>query len=582
MMKGRTISFIALAVVIFFSGMANAAERVALVIGNSSYRHVRRLPNPKNDARAIARLLTKMGFLVTRKNNLGYNAMRKVLRDFGHQARGTRTALIYYAGHGMELGGENYLIPVDARLHTDGDLEFEAVRLSSLMRTTTGASKLKLVILDACRNNPFSAKMALSSGNKRSVSRGLGRVEPSGDVLVAYAAKAGTQADDGKGKHSPYAQALLDHLATPGLDIRLLFGKVRDKVMSSTGQTQEPFIYGSLGGDAIYLLPRKADTHGTENDELATMRKRLALLEAEQKRWQQQKSQRNEKEPKPATDSHKSIKQTRKPSRKKKAKEQKVAVGIFPRQPIHPISRSFEPELVRIPRGIFLMGCTTQKDCLLTRFKDDIFNDEKPLHKVKIDSFYMSKYETTLGQWKACVSDGGCKQEAEDKQSGPDNLPAVNVSWHDAVDFAKWLSKKTGKTWRLPTEAEWEYAGRGKYKKKNPTKYSFGNRETDLEQYAWYGKNSDNRVHPVGRKNGNSFGLHDMHGNIWEWILDRYGKYEQGYQKNPQGPELGVPRAARGGSWKDTDAGKLRSAKRNYFSPTSRGADLGFRLVRER
>jgi uncharacterized caspase-like protein len=183
--------------------------------------------------------------------NLNYRQLRNEVRAFSIQARSAEIALIHFAGHGLELAGENYLLPVDARLARDVDLEYEAITLSSLLRATLGAQRLRIVVLDACRNNPLGDEMALSMGAPRSVTRGLARIEPQGDILVAFSAKAGTLAKDGDGPMSPYAQALVKHLATPGLDVRLLFGRVRDEVLAATKHEQEPYTYGSLKGEVI-------------------------------------------------------------------------------------------------------------------------------------------------------------------------------------------------------------------------------------------------------------------------------------------------------------------------------------------
>ena len=162
----------------------------------------------------------------------------------------------------LERGGENYLIPVDAKLENDIDLEYEAITLSSTLLAVMQAKKLRLVVLDACRTNPFGEKMKTSLGLTRAVAQGLARVEPHGDILVAYSAKAGTVAFDGEGPLSPYATAMLKHIEHPGLDVRLLMGKVRDDVMVATARKQEPFIYGSLSGDIIPLVPAPAGASG--------------------------------------------------------------------------------------------------------------------------------------------------------------------------------------------------------------------------------------------------------------------------------------------------------------------------------
>ena len=235
---------------------APGTDRIALVIGNANYEHTQVLTNPRRDAKAIAAALTRIGFDYVRlKTDLNYDQMRRTIRSFGKRARRADVALVFYAGHGLEMGGQNYLLPVDARLLADDDLEFEAVTLESVLRQVRSASKLRLVVLDACRTNPLASKMQLSSGATRSVSRGLSRIEPEGDVLVAYAAKHGTVAEDGRGLNSPYTTALLRHMETPGLEINFLFREVRDSVRKATSRRQDPFVYGSLGREALYLVP---------------------------------------------------------------------------------------------------------------------------------------------------------------------------------------------------------------------------------------------------------------------------------------------------------------------------------------
>ncbi len=242
-----------LAVSLVFATAAAAERRVALVIGNSKYDTVSELANPTKDAAAVDRTLRAIGFDVRLVEDLDQRDLLKALKAFSDAAAGADTALIYYAGHGVEVDGRNYLVPTDAVLAKATDVEFEAILLDNVRTAVSGASKLRLVILDACRNNPFKLTNA---DDKPSVGRGLSRVEPGANELVAYAAREGTCPSDGTGKENgPYAAALVKYLVEPGLEIRLLFSRVRDEVMSTTGQAQEPFVYGSLGGEALYLNP---------------------------------------------------------------------------------------------------------------------------------------------------------------------------------------------------------------------------------------------------------------------------------------------------------------------------------------
>jgi hypothetical protein len=235
----------------------HAEKRVALVIGNGAYSKVPQLINPSNDATAMAALLRDAGFdVVQAKTNLDLTSLRRALRDFIDNVRDADVAVVFYAGHGVEVNGTNYLIPVDAVLERDIDVEDETVSLDRLNQYIEPAKRLRVVILDACRDNPFTSKMKRTLGN-RSIGRGLGRVDVlTADTMVAFAAKAGSTASDGVGPNSPYTSALLQHLVTPGLDVRIALGRVRDQVLSSTGGKQEPFVYGSLGGGEISLAPK--------------------------------------------------------------------------------------------------------------------------------------------------------------------------------------------------------------------------------------------------------------------------------------------------------------------------------------
>lgn len=253
----QTIKIFALFLVVNFGYLVpahTAGKRVALVIGNSAYEHTTQLINPKNDAEDIAKTLIEIGFDVTKIDNANFSTMRKALRDFGRKSQGSDIAMVYFAGHGMEVDKNNYLIPVDAQLVSDQDVEYEAISIELLNRAVSGASGLRMILLDACRNNPFVNKMSRSVST-RSIGRGLAPVEPQHGSLVSYAAREGTTAADGEGRNSPYTKALIEHIKKPGVDVRLLFAKVRDSVLAATSGVQEPFMYQSLPGKEVLLVP---------------------------------------------------------------------------------------------------------------------------------------------------------------------------------------------------------------------------------------------------------------------------------------------------------------------------------------
>ena len=231
-------------------------RRVALVIGNSSYKAVAALPNPSRDAAAVASALRSAGFqTVSLETDLTLDRFVNALRLFARQAESADWAVIYYAGHGMEMNGVNYLVPVDAKLETDRDVNFEAVPLDQVMNAVEGARKLRVVILDACRDNPFANQMRRTTAS-RSIGRGLARVEPDGGTLVAYAAKGGEVALDGDGQNSPFVTAILKYLPMPNVEINKFFRLVRDDVLTSTGRKQEPFVYGSLPSEDFFFVAK--------------------------------------------------------------------------------------------------------------------------------------------------------------------------------------------------------------------------------------------------------------------------------------------------------------------------------------
>ena len=244
------------------------------------------------------------------------------------------------------------------------------------------------------------------------------------------------------------------------------------------------------------------------------------------------------------------------------------------------------PEMVEIPAGTFQMG------------SNDGSNDEKPVHTVNVKAFYMSKYETTIAEYLACVQDGGCKPplwlesgNAFNIHTGSDkdyfktagmsennkSHPITGVSWDDAKAYGVWLSKKTGKDYQLPTEAQWEYACRAG----STGKYSFGNDKSQLGNYGWYRDNSGGTTHPVGGKKPNAWGLYDMHGNVWELLED---VYHNSYSGAPSDGSAWISGNSneyllRGGSWGDSD-NNLRCATRSWVGTSIRGIDWGVRISR--
>ena len=663
--RSLLLGFILVLAVVFPS---HAEKRVALVIGNSDYAHASALPNTRNDALDIGATLERLGFAVTRAPNQGYEGLRRGLQAFGRAAAGADVAVVFYAGHGIEVDKRNYLIPVDAKLASDRDVDFEAVPLDLVLRSVEGARRLRLVILDACRNNPFVSAMQ-RSGATRSIGRGLARVEPGGETLVAYAAKEGTTADDGAARNSPYTTALLKHLEEPGLEIGMMFRRVRDTVLAATGGRQEPFVYGSLSSEGFYLKPPKAtavpateptpgapaptpgfDARAVElafwnsieksikteafeaylaqypNGTFAALaRLRIEDLKETDTAALTPPSQpaeepvfavsemdetyyavrRSNLRSGPGTEFDKvgrlspgdEIEVTGKVAGKnwyriameggkeafvfasllteRKPAETQVAVGVYPssagRQPGETFKDCPEcPEMVVIPAGRFRMGNLSGAGRSYQK------TSEKPVHAVTIRAkFAVGMYEVTFDEWDACVADGGCAgHRPGDEGWGRGRRPVINVSWDNAKAYVRWLSGKTGKRYRLLSESEWEYVARAG----TTTAYNTG--ASISKGQAKFGSR-DGTVR-VGAYSPNAFGLHDVHGNVWEWVEDCWN---DGYSGAPVDGSAWLRgdcdvRDLRGGSWY-SDPGILYSAHRNLNRSDYRGSDfLGFRVAR--
>lgn len=274
--------------------------------------------------------------------------------------------------------------------------------------------------------------------------------------------------------------------------------------------------------------------------------------------------------------------------------KQMVPTAVAPQAVEQPKRLAFEPEMVSIPAGTFTMGCVEKRD-VVDGMDDKCYDSEKPTHEVTLDAFQMAKTETTVAQYMACVDAGVCPQPQWQEKGSEYNIktgtndaykklgsaltdhnyPIVGVSWNHANTYAKWLSEKTNKSYRLPTEAEWEYAARGGTDTAYPWGKAIGkgnaNCGSDCGDAFEY-------TAPVGSFAANGYGLSDMHGNVWEWCEDWYGDYASSPVSNPKGAANGTYRVLRGGAW-SSDARNVRSAYRDYDAPVDRDGSIGFRLV---
>ena len=262
----RTIGFLLPLLAVFLWAPVDRAaaavggeRRVALVIGNSAYEYVPHLPNPTNDAEAMASTLQKLGFEVTKGIDLDRAGTEKIIRAFSAQLPGAKVALLYYAGHGIQVADRNYIIPVDAQLNDETDLDFEATGIDLVMRLMEREPRMNLVFLDACRDDPLAQNLARSMGSTRSlaIGRGLAFVDAEVGSFIAFATQPHTVALDGSGEHSPFTAALLRHMEEPGVSLSDLMVEVRNDVMAATDGKQVPWDHSSLTG-SFYFQPAVA------------------------------------------------------------------------------------------------------------------------------------------------------------------------------------------------------------------------------------------------------------------------------------------------------------------------------------
>jgi Tfp pilus assembly protein PilF len=227
-------------------------RRVALVIGNARYRYAVQLPNPSNDAADIAQALRKLRFDVIEGRDLDRRGMEDKIREFGRKVEGADLALLFYAGHGMQVGGKNYLIPIDAKLERTGDLTLDTIEVGQILAQVEAEKRVNLIFLDACRDNPLARSFARSLGARStSVGSGLAAIQSAVGTMIVYATQPDNVALDGEGRNSPFTAALLKHIATPNLEISALMKRVRADVITATREKQVPWDHSSLVGDVI-------------------------------------------------------------------------------------------------------------------------------------------------------------------------------------------------------------------------------------------------------------------------------------------------------------------------------------------
>jgi formylglycine-generating enzyme required for sulfatase activity len=616
-------------------GRPVAAEpRVALVIANGDYGgDIGSLKNPVNDGKLIAASLQKVGFKVSLVTNGDQRKMKQAMLDFGQalsDAGPTGTALFYYAGHGIQLNGENYLVPVGAKIKREGDVGLEALSATDVLKELNFAgNKVQIIILDACRNTPFTRSF-------RGGTFGLAKIDAPIGSFVAYSTAPGSVASDGQGANSPFAGALATELQKPGASIEEMFRNVRAKVIAETDSQQVPWDSSSL--TAPFYFSKDFSGAGASAAVDSTFWDSIkdstdpADFQAYLKKFPNGTF---------ADLAANRIKDLKKPAAAAipapvptPATTTTVAAVIQPDAPSDPGSSGSDasrseltpppsnmkpgsafkdcsdcPDMVVVPAGRFMMGSPDGEEG-----RDA---SEGPQHTITIPrALAFSKYVVTLAQYKEFMNatgrDAGAScwyyKDEEEKYypkegrtfqdpgfSQTNNSPAVCLNLGDAQAYASWLSKKTGKRYRLPSEAEWEYAARAGSKTSrywgdgtdNQCTYANGADQSYHKKYPrdpGFNPSCDDGyafTSPVGSFKPNQFGLYDMLGDAWQFTQDcLQGQYSQ--LDNNGEPVLGAceKHVIRGGSWGRATQ-FLRSATRGGMSEEVRGVTNSIRLVRE-
>ena len=454
-------------------------QRVALVIGNSAYKQGP-LRNPVNDARAMASRLKSLGFDVLLKENLRTREIGSAYREFRTKIKPGATALVFYAGHGVQVKGQNYFPAVDAEIDAEEDVPLQSLNLGTLLENMEEAkAAVSLVFLDACRDNPFGRRF-------RSASRGLAKVEAASGTLIHYATKPGSVAADGDGKNGTYTEALLAQLDSP-LPVELMLKQVTNLVVNRTKGRQEPWVEGSLRGEFYFSSKAAA--------QVAPVQQQAVDPHANERSfWDSVKDSRNADELQAYLNrfpnglfvelAQSRLKGVTSPPVQLVASPPVVSSPANRLQPATVAAGSrFKdcddcPEMVVIPAGRFTMGAAPGEE-ESTKLPDNLRNGSQPQHGVDVAGFAAGRFEITRGQYRAFVeatgrsSSGGCvawngsKSEMDQAKdwrnpsyAQDDSHPVSCVSWDDAKAYTVWMSQKTGKAYRLLTEAEWEYAAR--------------------------------------------------------------------------------------------------------------------------
>ena len=553
----------------------STATRQALVIGNNDYAKAPRLLNAVNDANDLAAVLRDLDFHVEVVTNADRQTMERAVRSFTASLGAGDVAFFHFSGHGLQIDGENYLIPVDFDLSDEIGAKYDAYSASEIHdRIASSKAALNILTLDACRNNGFRSL--------RGGSAGLAAMNAARGSFLAFATGPGKTADDNpKGRNGRFTAAMLDALREPGRELAHVFRRVREHVIDGTAGRQVPWTSSSVVGEFYFLIENV-----TIEAAPAPGREDLAL-QVELAYWNSLKDINEpgafesylERYPNGTFITLAKLKlESLRAPRQPPPAPTPPAAPVARVEPVRPTGqRPAEPRqsevrmnakdglaYVWIPPGTFMMGCVPGDTACRA--------DEKPRHRVTISSgFWMSRWEVTVEAYEKFASATQRSMPLPpsfNKSWKKKKHPINRVTWSDAEACCKWAGG------RLPTEAEWEYAARGG---REGLKFPIGNELT--RQGARFGANG---TAPVGRYPANGYGLHDMVGNVWEWVHDPYSEnyYEKSLLTDPTGPDSGSRRVLRGAAYYYSPQ-DLRASIRSSGRPDDMDFNIGFRCARE-
>ncbi|MBQ6305565.1 MAG: SUMF1/EgtB/PvdO family nonheme iron enzyme [Bacteroidales bacterium] len=647
-------AFLILAIITSATCFAQSEKRLALIVGNSDYGSGNSLKNPVNDAKDVSAKLNNMGFDVITLLNCSLLEMDDAVDEFGKKAKNYDIALFFYSGHGLQLNNENFLIPANAQLNSEADVKYRCINVNQVLdKLDESGCPMKIIVLDACRDNPYEHSWHRSTG-----SGGLSIINASKGTLISYATSPGKTAGDGKGRNSPYTAAFLKTLDTPGLTLLNFFNEISIFVQEATNEEQTPwtinsaikrdfcFNYGrtpsknskkenqqNVGiqeqkeqidkllrdaqnkydiamdyikkedySNAISFLIESADMGNDnaqnylgdmyyrgigieQNDYLAATYYLKAANAGNYNAqfnigWMYEHGYGVEPNIETALNwYHQSSLQGFKPAYDNWIRLFEEYMSLDSNSITSTQQDDLEFKINGVPftmkyveGGTFLMGAQNQNPDR-DNYSEDARDEEGPVHTVLLSNYYIGETEVTIALWNAVM---GTHFEHKDQ-------PICNISFDEVLAFIDKLNQISNQKFRLPTEAEWEYAAKGG---KHSHNYAFsGSDEIDdvtLHYYYFiigvYPDYSSEKIEDVKQAISNELGVYDMTGNVQEWCSDWYGDYIENTQINPVGPESGNYRVVRGGYYMSTPE-ECRVTARRHCIPNEKFFNTGFRLV---